>query len=117
MYLLNPICLSLSLLPPSPYFLSFLPCLPCGVVIWPLRGGESFACRFAPSSYDTRWHSMALITSTKPGSGDQIISLPGSISHILMCYTENRSHVIKMNQSASFAYHNMSQRNTQVRPC
>lgn len=80
----------------SQSFLLLLPSLPVGAVICPFRGGESVTCRLAPSSYDTRWHSTAVIDSTGPGSGDQIISLPASISHVLMCYTENRSHAIRM---------------------
>lgn len=92
LYILNTICL------PRP-FLSFLhlhPQLPGGAVICPLRGGESVTCHVAPSSYDTRRHSTAVRASTELGSGDQIITLPGSISHIVLCYPENRSHAICM---------------------
>lgn len=97
LYLLNPIYFSPSLLPLSlPCLLLLLPRLPGRMVIRPLRGGESVTCRLAPSSYDTRWHSTAVIAFTGPGSGDQIISPPASISHILMCYTENRSRTIRM---------------------
>lgn len=82
-------------IPPLSFF-HLLPRLLGAMVICPLRGGESVTCRLAPSSYDTRWHSTAVISSTKPGSGDQIISHPASISHILMCHSENRSHAIRM---------------------
>lgn len=91
-YYLNTICL------PRP-FLSFLhlhPQLPGGAVICLLSGGESVTCHVAPSSYDTRRHSTAVRASTELGSGDQIITLPGSISHIVLCYPENRSHAICM---------------------
>lgn len=85
--LLNPIYYPLLFFRPSSSLLR----LPGGMVICPLRGGESVTCRLAPSSYDTRWHSTAVIASTKPGSGDQIIFLSASISHIHMCCTDNRS--------------------------
>lgn len=96
-------------------FLHLLPCLPGAMVICPLRGGESVTCRLAPSSYDTRWHSTAVIASNESGSGDQIISHPASISHILMCRTENRSHTIRMKPtkwptSPVCHFHNMSVR-------
>lgn len=66
------------------------------MVICPLRVGESVTCRLAPSSYDTRWHSTAVIDSAELGSGDQIIFLPAFIYHFLMCYSDNRSHTIRM---------------------
>lgn len=90
LYILNTICL------PRPFltFLHLHPQLPGGAVICPLRGGESVTCHVAPSSYDTRRHSTAVRASTELGSGDQIITLPGSISHIAPCYPEKRSHAI-----------------------
>lgn len=92
LYVFNTICL------PRPFlfFLHLHPQLPGGAVICPLRGGESVTCHVAPSSYDTRRHSTAVRASTELGSGDQIITLPGFISHIVLCYPENRSHAIYM---------------------
>lgn len=88
LYLLNPIHISLHSL-----YIS-VPHVPGGMVICPLRRCESITCRCAPSLYDTRWHSMVVMASTESGSVDQIISLSGSISHILMCCRENRSHAV-----------------------
>lgn len=85
----NTICL-----PPLLSFLHLRPHLPGGAVVCPLRGGESVTCHFAPSSYDTRWHSTPVRASAALGSGDQIIALPGSIPHIPAHYPENRSHAI-----------------------
>lgn len=58
---LTPICLPVPP-PPPPFtsiplsFLLLLPCLPDGVVICPLRGGESLTWRFAPLIV---WHTVA----------------------------------------------------------